>query len=129
VAEDSGLSVITEQLRRRIDDAADLRADNASFRDDIARPDRDGAARLGGDRGNIGEIAAHLGREGSLKVRQERARQRAADLEPIIADLREGGARSFRQLATALNERQVPAARGGTWTAVQVRRVVDQYGR
>ena len=40
----------------------------------------------------------------------ERSRQRAADLEPIIADLREGGARSLRKLAAALNERGVPAA-------------------
>jgi len=84
--------------------------------------------QLGGDRGNIGEIA-HLGREASLKVRQERARQRAADLERIIADLREGGARSLRQLAAALNERGVPAPRGGLWKATQVRRIVDQFAR
>jgi DNA invertase Pin-like site-specific DNA recombinase len=81
--------------------------------------------QLGGDRGNIREIARQ-GREASLKVRQERARQRAADLVPIINDLREGGARSFRQLARTLNERQVPAARGGSWTATQVHRVVDR---
>jgi hypothetical protein len=47
----------------------------------------------------------------------ERSRQRAADLEPIIADLREGGATSLR----------VPA--GALWKATQVRRVVDQYAR
>jgi len=82
--------------------------------------------QLGGDRGNIGQIA-HLGREASLKVRQERARQRAADLEPIIADLREGGARSLREVAAALNELGVPAPRGGLWKATQVRRIVDQY--
>ena len=80
--------------------------------------------QLGGDRGNIGEIA-QLGREASLKVRQERARQRAADLEPIIADLR--GVRSLREVAAALNELGVPAPRGGLWKATQVRRIVDQY--
>src|SRR5215207_6880100 len=68
--------------------------------------------QLGGNRGNIGQIA-HLGREASLKVRQERARQRAADLEPIIADLR--GVRSLREVAAALNELGVPAPRGGLW--------------
>src|SRR5215208_1653387 len=66
--------------------------------------------QLGGNRGNIGEIS-HLGREASLKVRQERARQRAADLERIIADLR--GVRSLREVAAALNELGVPAPRGG----------------
>jgi DNA invertase Pin-like site-specific DNA recombinase len=81
--------------------------------------------QLGGDRGNIREIA-HLGRLASAQVRQERARQRAADLVPIIADLRKRGVTSLRQIAAALNERGVPAPRGGAWAPAQVHRVVDQ---
>ena len=82
--------------------------------------------QLGGDRGNIREIA-HLGRLASAQLRQERARQRAADLVPIIADLRKRGVTSLRQIAAALNERGVPAPRGGAWAPAQVYRVVDQY--
>src|SRR3954447_19908120 len=81
--------------------------------------------QLGGDRGNIREIA-HLGRLASAQLRQERARQRAADLVPIIADLRKRGVTSLRQIAAALNERGVPAPRGGAWAPAQVHRVVDQ---
>jgi DNA invertase Pin-like site-specific DNA recombinase len=82
--------------------------------------------QLGGDRGNIREIA-HLGRLASAQVRQERARQRAADLVPIIADLRKRGVTSLRQIAAALNERGVPAPCGGAWAPAQVHRVLDQY--
>jgi DNA invertase Pin-like site-specific DNA recombinase len=83
--------------------------------------------QLGGDRaGNIREIS-HLGRLASAQLRRERARQRAADLVPIIADLRERGVTSLRQIAAALNERGVPAPRGGAWAPAQVHRVVNQY--
>lgn len=54
----------------------------------------------------------------------QRARERAQDLAPILADIRGAGAVSLRQIADALNARAVPAARGGTWTATQVRRVL-----
>jgi DNA invertase Pin-like site-specific DNA recombinase len=53
--------------------------------------------QLGGDR-DIREIA-HLGRLASAQLRQERARQRAADLGQIIADLRKRGVTSLRQIA------------------------------
>src|SRR4051795_2676087 len=84
--------------------------------------------QLGGDRGNIREIA-HLGRLASAQLRQERARRRAADLLPIIADLRKRGVTSLRQIAAALNERGVPAPRCGAWAPAQVYRVVDLYAR
>lgn len=54
----------------------------------------------------------------------QRARERAQDLAPILAEIRAGGAVSLRQIAAALNDRSVPAARGGAWTATQVRRVL-----
>jgi DNA invertase Pin-like site-specific DNA recombinase len=63
---------------------------------------------------------------GSVRATQERVRRsaaRAADLAPILADVRAAGAVSLRQMAAALNARGIPAARGGAWTATQVRRV------
>ncbi|WP_313902332.1 recombinase family protein [Methylobacterium sp. E-005] len=37
--------------------------------------------------------------------------------------MRAEGAVPLRQIAAALNARGIPAARGGAWTATQVRRV------
>jgi DNA invertase Pin-like site-specific DNA recombinase len=74
---------------------------------------------------------AHLDRRARLKgsvagneVRSASAAQRAADLGPIVAELRAAGAGSLRALAAALNARQIPAARGGEWTAAQVQRLL-----
>jgi DNA invertase Pin-like site-specific DNA recombinase len=54
------------------------------------------------------------------------AGERAADLRPIIADLRAGGASSLRQIAAGLNRRGIPTARRGAWSAVQVKRVLER---
>jgi DNA invertase Pin-like site-specific DNA recombinase len=78
--------------------------------------------KLGGNRGNLSSDGAK-GREVSLRVRQDQARRRAADLLPIIAEIRASGATSFRQVAEALNERSIPTVRGGRWSSVQVQRV------
>ena len=63
---------------------------------------------------------------GSARAADTRARisaARAADLVPILADVRAAGEVSLRQVAAELNSRGIPAARGGTWTATQVRRI------
>ena len=59
--------------------------------------------KLGGDRGNLREVA-EKGRLAGLEVRRKAARQRAADIAPIIADLRVHGATSLRQVAA----KQIP---------------------
>jgi DNA invertase Pin-like site-specific DNA recombinase len=51
---------------------------------------------------------------------------RAADLRPIIADVRASGASSLRQIAAGLNGRGIPTARGGAWSAGQVKRVLER---
>ncbi len=79
-------------------------------------------AKLGGDRGNLPEVA-EKGRLVGLTARRREAEQRTADLAPIIAELRSEGATSLRKIADSLNARGVPAARGGRWTAVQVQRL------
>jgi len=50
----------------------------------------------------------------------------SVDLQPIIADVQASGGLSLRQIAAGLNQRGIPTARGGTWSAVQVRRVLHQ---
>ena len=81
--------------------------------------------KLGGDRGNlalIGERAREAGRAALTRM----AASRAADLAPIIAALRADGATSLRSLAAGLNAREVPTARGGSWSPTQVARLLDR---
>jgi hypothetical protein len=58
-------------------------------------------------------------------VCQERTKRWAADLVPIIADIRAKGVISLHGIAAGLNEHGIPTAQGGTWSAVQVQRVLD----
>jgi DNA invertase Pin-like site-specific DNA recombinase len=52
------------------------------------------------------------------------AAERVADLIPVIEQLRQEGHSSLRQLASALNEKGIPAPRGGLWNASGVMRVL-----
>jgi DNA invertase Pin-like site-specific DNA recombinase len=80
--------------------------------------------KLGGDRGGV--IARHAvqGNVASAAIRCAKADKRAADLLPVIQAIQAQGAASLRKIAAELNERDIPAARGGRWSAVQVRRVL-----
>jgi Recombinase len=46
---------------------------------------------------------------------------RAADLDPVIEDIRTAGAKSLSEIARELNAREISAPRGGQWSAAQVR--------
>lgn len=81
---------------------------------------------LGGDRGNILKIQ-HKGSRAGNVVRSAKARQRAADLLPTIAEIRVSGALTLQQIADALNAREIHTARGGAWSPVQVSRVMGQH--
>ena len=64
-------------------------------------------------------------RKAASEAIAKRAKARAADLAPTIAELQAAGASSLRDIATGLNERGIPTARGtGTWSATQVMRVL-----
>ena len=77
--------------------------------------------KLGGDRGaRLTAKQRALGRA----ALQEQARNRARDLEPIIKELQATGAESLRALAAGLDERGIPAARGGKWSPTQVMRLL-----
>jgi DNA invertase Pin-like site-specific DNA recombinase len=79
--------------------------------------------KLGGDRGNIRDIASQ-GRAVSLAMRQEKANRRAADLAPVIAEIRAAGTSSLPAIAAELNARGIRTPRGGNWSATQVMRVL-----
>jgi DNA invertase Pin-like site-specific DNA recombinase len=81
--------------------------------------------KLGGDRGNLSAVS-HLGRKSSRAMRVQKAAARAADLAPIIAEIRASGRTSLRQIAAALNERGVCTPRGCVWQAAQVKRVLER---
>ena len=66
------------------------------------------------------------GRERGRARRTAIADARAADLRPIIMDVRASGVPSLRTIAAGLNQRGIPTARGGIWSAVQVKRVLDR---
>jgi DNA invertase Pin-like site-specific DNA recombinase len=59
------------------------------------------------------------------------AKARAAvqvDLTPTIRELQAAGCESLRAIAAGLEERGIPAARGGKWSAVQVSRLLEAAG-
>ena len=64
----------------------------------------------------------------AVAARQEKARARAADLAPIVQELQAAGCESLRAIAAGLEERGIPAARGGKWSAVQVSRLLEAAG-
>jgi DNA invertase Pin-like site-specific DNA recombinase len=74
----------------------------------------------------VGDIR-HLGAEGSKigrAVLVAHADQFAANVLPIIEELRSAGVGSLRGIARALNARGVQTARGGRWDATTVRRIL-----
>jgi len=77
--------------------------------------------QLGGFRGRAGTASD------CAKARQARtakAATRAADLAPLIRDIRASGAMSLRAIARELNARGITAPRGGHWLAPQVAAVL-----
>ena len=62
----------------------------------------------------------------SAEVRSAAAAARAADLLPVIEEIRAGGTISMNGIARALNNRAIPTARGGRWQAVQVQNLLSR---
>jgi DNA invertase Pin-like site-specific DNA recombinase len=83
---------------------------------------------LGGQRGSVGRMK-RIGRKGnaaSAAARSEAVAKRNQDLLPAIEDIRASGSTSPQKIADALNARGITAARGGAWSAVQVRRILER---
>lgn len=79
--------------------------------------------QIGGYADNCARIAPK-GNRASAQVRGEAARRRAADLQPVIAELRSSGAVTLAQIANGLNSRGIATAHGRRWSPVQVQRVL-----
>ncbi|TXN21278.1 recombinase family protein [Methylobacterium sp. WL9] len=78
--------------------------------------------KLGGFR--AGAALTDAARAKGVASRQATAAGRSADIAPIIAEIRASGAASLREIAAQLNDRSIPTARGGVWSAIQVQRVM-----
>jgi DNA invertase Pin-like site-specific DNA recombinase len=77
---------------------------------------------LGGFKGYVLTEADHAS---GIAVRQQKARNRARDLAPVLAEIQAAGITSANGIARELTARDIPTARGATtWTAVQVQRLL-----
>lgn len=77
--------------------------------------------RLG--RPNLTPAARVQGYVASARVRHKAAQRRAIDLTPTIAELEGAGVVGPTAIARELNRRDIPAPRGGLWSATQVSRL------
>jgi DNA invertase Pin-like site-specific DNA recombinase len=71
-------------------------------------------------------IARHAqkGTQASAEARSAAARTRAADILPVIHSVQADGVSTLAGIAETLNGRGIPAPRGGSWSPVQVSRVL-----
>jgi DNA invertase Pin-like site-specific DNA recombinase len=88
-------------------------------RDALARAKANGK-RLG-NRTNLAEAQAS-GRQ----VQVDQAFVRAANLIPVIREIQTAGCSTLREIAAVLNRRGIQTPRGGAWTAMAVKRVIDR---
>jgi hypothetical protein len=79
--------------------------------------------KLGGARGNLEDLKK--GPAVSAAVRQKASADRAAKVMPLIWDAQAAGATSLRAIAKVLDGRNITAPRGGSWSAAQVKAVID----
>lgn len=78
--------------------------------------------KLGGFRGSV--ISAEA-RQAGVEARVAKAKARAADLMPVIEEIRQCGVTSLGGIADALTAKGIPTARGhAQWSAAQVQRVL-----
>jgi DNA invertase Pin-like site-specific DNA recombinase len=80
---------------------------------------------LGGFRGRAGTFTDL---EKARAIRVATADSRATDLMPTIRQLQSQGANSLRQIAAGLDARGITAARGGQWSAAQIRSILCRFG-
>lgn len=84
-----------------------------------AKVERDGQW----DRKASHHLVPGAGRDEALEAIRAKARKFAADLAPEILDIQAEGIVSAAGIARALNDRAIPAPRGGKWQAAQVQRI------
>lgn len=70
-----------------------------------------------------------LGRHGAERLapaHRAQAMERAQALAPVVAEIRAAGASTLREIAAGLNARGIPTPKGGQWSAMQVKRVLER---
>lgn len=77
---------------------------------------------------NLTDRARRQGAKASAVARAASAYQRARDLAPVIEHLRDEGATSLRDLATALTNHGIETPRGGAWSPTAVARILNRIG-
>jgi DNA invertase Pin-like site-specific DNA recombinase len=84
--------------------------------------------KLGGQRGSLNRMRrmAKKGNAASAASRAAAVAKRNKDLLPAIAEAQASGLTSPQKIANALNDQGIPAPRGGAWSAVQMRRVLER---
>jgi DNA invertase Pin-like site-specific DNA recombinase len=70
--------------------------------------------------------SAPKGNRASARVRGEAARRRASDVLPVIQAIQSSGVTTLAGIAEKLNDRGIPAPRGGDWAPAQVSRVLSR---
>jgi DNA invertase Pin-like site-specific DNA recombinase len=105
------LAAVAENEARMISDRTRLALQGAKARGTV----------LGGYRGRAGTCTDCAT---ARSARISAAEKRMADLWPTISAIQEEGCGSLRSIAKQLDARCVPAPRGGTWSASQVKRVL-----
>jgi DNA invertase Pin-like site-specific DNA recombinase len=71
------------------------------------------------------ERGVQLGNPALAKANREAAAARDLSLEATLAELR---SKTYREIASTLTERAIPAPRGGAWNAVTVMRAMKRLG-
>lgn len=75
--------------------------------------------------GNRGAIISREARATGRATQVARSKARAADLAPILAELKSAGVTTLAAIAQALTDRRIPTARGvSSWSPTQVSRVL-----
>lgn len=93
----------------------------------ISRRTKDALARLKANGAQLGNRTnlVEAGKAGAAANARE-VDTFAANVLPLIDTVKAGGVTSLRGIAGALNACAVRTARGGEWTAVQVKRIIDR---
>jgi DNA invertase Pin-like site-specific DNA recombinase len=83
-------------------------------------------SRLGNPNGAAAFRRAGQGNSAAIAAVRQAADQHAADIMPVIADIRRSGTTSFKGIARELNRREIRTARGGAWHPATVRNLLDR---
>lgn len=109
------MAIIAQHERRMISERTKAALAAAKARGvKLGNPENLSNQKLGSERGNA--------------AKAEKAQSRAADLLPVIADIRAEGHATLTAIASALNARGFRTARGGDWAPTQVARVLAHQG-